>query len=164
MGGSETLLARTGFVCCLPLSERARRATGFPDPASRGMRAFHEALRKFFRKTTMMIRIAAFIVASMLTYLASFPVLAQAPLHDPNLPTVKPEALQQLSDNRIRYKIMRESQAFYPRRCVCPYQTRDSAGRSCKGRHELVKTGTRPICYPGQVSKQMINDWRHQQP
>jgi hypothetical protein len=38
---------------------------------------------------------------------------AQAPLHDPNLPTASPEALQQLSDSRVRQKIMENSQAHY---------------------------------------------------
>jgi hypothetical protein len=33
------------------------------------------------------------------------------PLRDPTLPNVQPEALQQLSDDRIRQKIMQESQA-----------------------------------------------------
>jgi hypothetical protein len=31
--------------------------------------------------------------------------------HDPNLPSVKPQALQQLSDTQIRQQVMRESQA-----------------------------------------------------
>jgi hypothetical protein len=52
---------------------------------------------------------------------------AQAPLHDP--PGVKPEALQQLSDNRVRQHIMRESQKRYSGRCVCQYQMKDSNGK-----------------------------------
>jgi hypothetical protein len=82
--------------------------------------------------------------------------------HDPNLPTVKPEALQRLSDTRVRQQIMQESQAKYRERCVCPYQTRDAKGRSCKGRHELVQSRPRPICYPEKVTPAMISDWRRQ--
>ena len=91
---------------------------------------------------------------------------AEQPLHDPNLPSVKPEALQQLSDTQIRQQIMQQSQAHYPGRCVCPYQTRDSRGRSCRHRHEVITTAPRPICYPGDVSVSMIHEWqmRHRGP
>ena len=82
--------------------------------------------------------------------------------HDPNLPTVKPEALQRLSDTRVRQQVMMESQAKYRGRCVCPYQTRDAKGRSCKGRHELVQSKPQPICYPEQVTPAMMSGWRRQ--
>ena len=82
--------------------------------------------------------------------------------HDPNLPTVKPEALQRLSDTRVRQQIMQESQARYLGRCVCPYQVRDAKGRSCKGRHELIQSKPQPICYPEQVTPAMMSDWRRQ--
>ena len=85
---------------------------------------------------------------------------ARAPLHDPNLPSVPPEALRQLSDNRIRQRIMMESQAPYRGRCVCAYQTKDSGGRSCKGRHEVVKTRPVPICTPTAVTDGMVKAWR----
>ena len=88
----------------------------------------------------------------------------QAPLHDPNLPNVTPKALRKLSDNRIRQDIMRDSQAPYPTRCVCPYQTKDLRGRSCKGRHEVIKTRFQPICYPGQVTDNMVSKWRQKNP
>jgi len=87
-------------------------------------------------------------------------VRAQEPLHDPSLPSVAPKALQQLSDTRIRQRIMQASQAPYHARCVCPYQIRDGNGRSCRGRHEVVRTPPRPICYPAQVTGAMIDDWR----
>ena len=87
---------------------------------------------------------------------------AQAPLHDPNLPTASPEALQQLSDSRVRQKIMENSQAHYVGRCVCQYMTQDSQRRSCKGRHEVIKTKPVPICYPRQVTHEMVNEWRRQ--
>jgi hypothetical protein len=87
---------------------------------------------------------------------------AQAPLHDPNLPTASPEALQQLSDSRVRQKIMENSQAHYVGRCVCQYMTQDSQRRSCKGRHEVIKTKPVPICYPRQVAHEMVSEWRRQ--
>jgi hypothetical protein len=82
--------------------------------------------------------------------------------HDPNLPSVKPQALQQLSDTQIRQQIMRESQAKYHGRCVCPYQTVDTNGRSCKGRHETVRSHPQPICYPGQVTSAMVREWQRE--
>ena len=98
-------------------------------------------------------------IAMLFISLAS-PLHAQAPLLDPNLPSVKPQTLQHLSDNRVRQRIMQESQARYGGRCVCPYQTNDLNGRSCKGRHEVITTPPRPICYPSQVTKEMVSDWR----
>jgi hypothetical protein len=89
---------------------------------------------------------------------------AQVPLHDPSLPSVTPEALHQLSNNRIRQKILQQSQARYRDRCVCPYQTHDSRGRSCKGRHEVIRTAPQPVCYPSQVTNDMVADWRRQHP
>jgi hypothetical protein len=85
---------------------------------------------------------------------------AAQPLHDPNLPSVKPPALQQLSETQIRQQIIQQSQAPYPGRCVCPYQTQDTNGRSCKGRHEVIRKQPQPICYPHQVTRAMMDDWQ----
>jgi hypothetical protein len=89
-------------------------------------------------------------------------LVAQPPLHDPNLPTVSPEALRQLSNSRIRQKIIENSQAHYAGRCVCQYMTQDSRRRSCKGRHEVIKTKPLPICYPSQVTPEMVGMWHRQ--
>jgi hypothetical protein len=101
-------------------------------------------------------------IAMLFIWLAS-PLHAQAPLRDPNLPSVKPQTLQYLSDNRVRQRIMQESHARYGGKCVCPYQTKDLKGRSCKCRHEVVTTQPRPICYPSQVTREMVSDWRERQ-
>jgi len=85
---------------------------------------------------------------------------AQQPLHDPNLPSVKPQALQQLSETQIRQQIIQQSQASYPGRCVCPYQTQDTNGHACKGRHEVIRKPPQPICYPHQVTRAMMDDWQ----
>ena len=86
--------------------------------------------------------------------------LAQTPLRDPNLPGVKPEALEALSDTRIRQQIMLHSQQPYQGRCVCPRQTEDSNGRSCKGRYQAIRTKPKPLCTPEEVSEAMIENWR----
>jgi hypothetical protein len=106
------------------------------------------------------------VVAILLSFtlVASLHAQPAQPLRDPTLPSVQPQALQQLSDDRIRQKIMQESQAHYGGRCVCTYETQDAHGRSCKGRHEVIKTDPQPVCYPRQVSDDMVNDWRLKHP
>lgn len=89
---------------------------------------------------------------------------AADPPQDPNLPSARPAALQALSDDRARQKMMLESQAAYPGRCVCAEQTRDSKGGSCKGRHEVVKTRPVPLCRPAQVTPEMLAAWRRSHP
>lgn len=105
--------------------------------------------------------VPAFMV--FLTQLGASTLAQTAPV-DPTLPSVKPEALQALSDDRVRQQVMLESQAHYRGRCVCSYQTKDSEGRFCKGRHEIVKTKPQPICYPAQVTSEMAADWRRRHP
>src|SRR5215813_6722210 len=107
----------------------------------------------------MMVKgVAAGILLLGLASLCS--VHAEEAPHDPNLPTVRPETLQRLSDTRIRQQIMHASQAKYRGRCVCPYQVQDANGRSCKGRHEVIRSDPRPVCYPGKVTDEMVRDWR----
>ena len=89
---------------------------------------------------------------------------AKTPLVDPTLPSVKPEALKALSDDRVRQQIMLESQAQYRGRCVCSYQTKDLKGRLCKGRHEVIRAGPQPICYPAQITSEMVINWRQSHP
>jgi hypothetical protein len=116
------------------------------------------------REESMPLRLAASLIASTLILTAVRPSIAQVPLRDPNLPSVSPQALQHLSDDRVRQDIVRESQARYRGRCVCCYQTQNSDRRSCKGWHEVIKTKPIPLCYPAQVSNAMIQDWRQRHP
>jgi hypothetical protein len=89
---------------------------------------------------------------------------AETPPVDPTLPSVRPEALKALSDDRVRQQIMLESQAHYSGRCVCSYQTKDTYGRLCKGRHEVIKAEPQPICYPAQITGEMVINWRQHHP
>jgi len=104
-------------------------------------------------------RIATALLATIASVCAGAETLPQ----DPSLPHAKPEALEQLSDTRIRQKIMLQSQARYAGRCVCRYQTHDARGRPCKGRHEVIRTAPEPLCYPQQVTPAMITQWKQQQ-
>jgi hypothetical protein len=104
-------------------------------------------------------------MAAIILLITTMPLNSYAaPLVDPNLPSVKPESLQRLTDNRVRQRIMQESQSHYDGRCVCQYQTKDSRGRSRKGRHEVIKTKPQPLCYPSQVDSEMVSDWRQHHP
>ena len=105
-----------------------------------------------------------FCSVAVLLVSLDLPLYAQAPLLDPNLPSAHPEALRRLSDDRVRHRIMQESQARYSGRCVCQYQTKDSNGYSCKGRHEVIKALPEPVCYPSQVTDEMLSDWRQRHP
>jgi hypothetical protein len=105
-----------------------------------------------------------YLCCLVLLLATAYPAAAQSNMRDPNLPTVKPDALQKLSDNRIRQKIMKESQSPFAGRCVCPYQTRDSEGKSCKGRIEVIKTNPKPICGAASVSDRMVQAWRKAHP
>jgi hypothetical protein len=110
-------------------------------------------------KTLRNVRLIAVLLVSL-----DSPLYAQAPLLDPNLPSARREALQRLSDDRVRQRIMQESQARYSGRCVCQYQTKDSNGHSCNGRHEAIKALPKPICYPKQVTSEILRDWRQHHP
>ena len=56
-------------------------------------------------------------------------------------------------------QILAESQAAYPGNCPCP-ENRDRAGRRCGKRSAWSKAGGyHPICYPDEVSDDMINQW-----
>ena len=65
-----------------------------------------------------------------------------------------------LSDSQVRERIIAESVATYPGRCPCPWN-RASNGSKCGGRSAWSKPGGRnPICYPEEVTPDMIAEWR----
>jgi len=67
-----------------------------------------------------------------------------------------------LSDEQIKRQIIQESIAGYPGNCPCPYNA-DRAGRSCGRRSAYSKPGGyAPLCYPADVSKEMVLEWRVQ--
>ena len=69
---------------------------------------------------------------------------------------------QAQSDTQIKKQIIAESLASYPGSCPCPYNT-DRAGRSCGRRSAYSKPGGySPICYPDDVTPQMISAYRAQ--
>jgi hypothetical protein len=65
-----------------------------------------------------------------------------------------------LPDGAIKRLIIQESIASYPGRCPCPYNV-DRAGRSCGRRSAYSRPGGySPICYEGDVTPQMVQQYR----
>ncbi len=65
-----------------------------------------------------------------------------------------------LSDAEIVQQIIRESIASYPGNCPCPYNATRN-GSSCGRRSAYSKPGGyAPICYPNDVSAEMIENYR----
>lgn len=66
-----------------------------------------------------------------------------------------------LDDTQIKKQIIQESIANYPGNCPCPYNT-DRAGRSCGRRSAYTKPGGyAPICYPSDVTAEMIKEYKN---
>ena len=65
-------------------------------------------------------------------------------------------AIPIVPDSVVIQRIIAESLASYPSSCACPY-SRDRAGRRCGKRSAYSKPGGySPVCFPGDVSKAMI--------
>ncbi|WP_442967725.1 SH3 domain-containing protein [Rhizobium sp. 268] len=73
-----------------------------------------------------------------------------------------PPSIPQISDSLVIQRIIAESISMYPGSCACPYNT-DRGGRRCGKRSAYNRGGGyAPICFAGDVSKQMIQSFREQ--
>jgi len=64
------------------------------------------------------------------------------------------------SDAEIRELLIQRSIASYPGNCPCPYNV-DRAGRRCGARSAYSKPGGyAPLCYPSDVTEEMIAKYR----
>ncbi len=69
-------------------------------------------------------------------------------------------AKSNLSDTEIVQQIIRDSIASYPGNCPCPYNSTRN-GSACGRRSAYSKPGGySPICYPNDVSAEMIENYR----
>jgi hypothetical protein len=69
-----------------------------------------------------------------------------------------------LSDDAVKKAIIQQSLQSYPGHCPCPYNT-DSRGHSCGRRSAYSKPGGyAPLCYPSDVTPDMIRKYREQHP
>ncbi|WP_131470052.1 hypothetical protein [Xanthomonas citri] len=65
-----------------------------------------------------------------------------------------------LSDTQVRAVLISESIRSYPGNCPCPYNTA-SNGSSCGRRRAYSRGGGySPLCYPKDVTTEMITDYR----
>lgn len=65
-----------------------------------------------------------------------------------------------LSVEEVKQRIIQESIDSYPGNCPCPYNTARN-GSSCGRRSAYSRGGGySPLCYPDDVTPQMIEDWR----
>ncbi|MBV8772146.1 MAG: hypothetical protein JO166_07440 [Deltaproteobacteria bacterium] len=69
------------------------------------------------------------------------------------------------TDNQIRRQIVQQSVADYRARghpCACPYSL-TRKGSPCGARSAYKRPGgEHPLCYPSDVTDQMISDWKRQ--
>jgi len=64
------------------------------------------------------------------------------------------------TDAQVKQQIIKESMASYPGRCPCPYNLAKN-GSQCGGRSAWSRAGGySPICYPDEVTTDMIKNWR----
>ncbi len=69
-------------------------------------------------------------------------------------------AVPVIPDSVLIQRIIAESLDSYPSSCACPY-SRDRAGRRCGKRSAYSKPGGySPVCFPGDVTKAMIEAFR----
>lgn len=69
-----------------------------------------------------------------------------------------------LSDAQIKKLLIDEFIAAYSGNCPCPYNT-DRRGRSCGRRSAYSREGGEaPLCYPKDVSAEMVKAYREQHP
>jgi hypothetical protein len=67
---------------------------------------------------------------------------------------------REMSDAQVKKAVIAESIASYRGSCPCPYNT-DRAGRSCGRRSAYSRPGgASPLCYPQDVTSQMVADHR----
>lgn len=92
------------------------------------------------------------------------PDKTKKPVETAKKPPPKPSVtMPTISDAVIIQKIIAASLAIYSGNCPCPYN-RDRAGRSCGRRSAYSRPGgASPMCFPGDVSKGMIEAMRMRQ-
>lgn len=70
------------------------------------------------------------------------------------------EAKQAPSIEQIKQKIIQESIEDYPGNCPCPYNTASNGSRCGKRSAYHREGGYTPICYPEDVTTQMIKKYQ----
>lgn len=64
------------------------------------------------------------------------------------------------ADAEIKQLLIEESRARYPGNCPCPYNV-DRAGSRCGKRSAYSRPGgASPLCYPSDISDEMVEEYR----
>lgn len=68
-----------------------------------------------------------------------------------------------LSDDQVRQRLIEESIRSYPGNCPCPYNLARNGSR-CGARSAYSRPGgASPLCYPKDVTDDMVRSWRRRQ-
>ena len=65
-----------------------------------------------------------------------------------------------LSDAEVKQLIIQESISSYPGNCPCPYNAASNGSRCGRRSAYSRPGGYSPLCYDGDVSEKMVNDYR----
>ena len=68
------------------------------------------------------------------------------------------------SDAQIKQILIDESIAAYSGNCPCPYNTASNGSRCGRRSAYSREGGEAPLCYPKDVSKEMVQEYRDQHP
>jgi hypothetical protein len=69
-----------------------------------------------------------------------------------------------LTDAQIRTILIEESIAAYSGNCPCPYSTARNGSRCGRRSAYSREGGAEPLCYPKDVSAEMVKEYREQHP
>lgn len=99
------------------------------------------------------------------TCIASAAAAEAAPLQQGSeAPKAQKTAKKPISDAQIKQILIDESIAAYSGNCPCPYNT-DRRGHSCGRRSAYSREGGEaPLCYPKDVTAEMVTAYREQHP
>ncbi len=69
-----------------------------------------------------------------------------------------------LTDAQIKTILIGESIAAYPGNCPCPYSTARNGSRCGRRSAYTREGGAEPLCYPNDVSAEMVKEYRERHP
>lgn len=102
---------------------------------------------------------SSFVLAALLSIATSDTrsSLSHAP-HRPH--AIAADGGKRLSDAEIRKRIIAESIESYPGNCPCPYNTASNGSRCGRRSAYDREGGDAPLCYPRDVSDEMVAEYR----
>ena len=102
------------------------------------------------------LRASAVVLASACAYgVLGFPL---APAH------ADAQGNERLSDDQIKKILIEESIAGYSGSCPCPYSTARNGSRCGKRSAYSRPGGAAPLCYPKDVTAEMVAEYREGHP